>query len=99
MPEQVLEMNIPMFRAFIDGYQEYLFDQQCLAVHNGYWAGYYQSKKPKPANHIIEKMIQDHKKAAKVDPGKNIPKPEVDLERFLRLEQKRMEFLARQNRS
>lgn len=90
-------MNIPMVQAFIEGYQEHLFDNQCLAVQQGYWAGYYQSKKPKSANSIIEKMIRDHDKAkkAKHNAGKNIPKPEVDMERFLRLEQKRKEFLAR----
>lgn len=90
-------MTVPMVQAFIEGYQERLFDNQCLAVQQGYWAGYYQSKKPKSANSVIEKMIRDHDKSRrkKHNAGKNIPKPEVDMDRFLRLEQKRMEFLAR----
>lgn len=90
-------MNIPMVQAYIEGYQEHLFDLQCLAVHQGYWAGYYQSKKPKSANYILDKMSKDHTKAKrKKNPNaKSIPKPEVDMERFLRLEEKRKAFLAR----
>lgn len=90
-------MNIPMLQAYIDGYQEHLFDMQCLAVHQGYWAGYYQSKKPKSASTILEKMVRDHNRALKREKskGKSIPKPEVDVDKFLQLETKRAEFLAR----
>lgn len=89
-------MNIPMLQAFIDGYQERLFDLQCLAVHQGYWAGYYQSRKPKSANSVIERMIRDHKKEARGHgPRVEKPKPEVDLDRIRRLDAKRAAFLAK----
>lgn len=70
---------------------------QCLAVHQGYWAGYYQSRKPKSANSILDKMIRDHVKAIKRRNKKDqhIPKPEVDVDRFMRLEEKRMAYLAK----
>lgn len=88
-------MNVPMLQAKIDGYQEYLFDQQCLAVHYGYWAGYYQSKKPKLPNTIIEKMARDHTKAIKRKKSKDgyIPKPEVDVDLFMKREARRKAYL------
>lgn len=89
-------MNIPMFQAYIDGYQEHLFDLQCLAVHQGYWAGYYQSRKPKSANTVIERMIRDHKKETlRHGPKIEKPKPDVDLNRIMRLDAKRAAYLAR----
>lgn len=98
MPEQVLDLNIPMLQAFVEGYQERLFDEQCLAVHQGYWAGYYQSKKPKAAETVISRMVTNHEKAKKnkKNTDLNVPKPEVDMERFLQLEQKRAEYLEHQ---
>lgn len=88
-------MNIPMLKAFVEGYQERLFDMECLAVQQGYWAGYYQSKKPKSVKVVLEKMDRDHKKIIKK--AKNIPKPEVDVDRFLKLEERRKAFLARKH--
>lgn len=85
-----------MVQAYIEGYQERLFDQQCLAVQQGYWAGYFQSKKPKSANSIIEKMVRDHKKAIHQKSKQSVAKPEVDIERFMRLEAKRAAYMARQ---
>lgn len=84
-----------MLQAFIDGYVEHLFDMQCLAVQQGYWAGYYQSKKPKAVHLVLEKMDREHKKAKRKLTGKNLPKPEVDIDRFLKLEERRMQYLAR----
>lgn len=73
---------------------------QCIAVQQGYWAGYFQSKKPKSANSILEKMNRDHKAVKKKvkQVGKNIPKPAVDVDAFLRREERRMAFLARKNK-
>lgn len=89
-------MNVPMFQAYIEGYQERLFDLQCLAVHQGYWAGYYQSRKPKPATSILERMIRDHKKEVQGHRhDTKMPKPEVDLDRIMRLDAKRAAYLAR----
>lgn len=83
-----------MFQAFVDGYQEHLFDMECLAVHNGYWAGYYQSKKPKAVGTILEKMVREHTKAKK-STNKNVPKPEVNIKLFMEREQRRMAYLER----
>lgn len=88
-------MSLPMVKACIEGYQEHLFDQQCLAVHQGYWAGYYQSKKPKSANIILEKMLRDHEKHNKKQSGTSVSKPEVDMDRFMQLEEKRKAYLKR----
>lgn len=89
-------MNIPMLQACIDGYQERLFDLQCIAVHQGYWAGYYQSRKPKPVNSVLNRMLREHEKYIRKNGSKiEKPKPEVDLERIMRLDAKRAEYLAR----
>lgn len=87
----MLDMNLDMFKAYVEGYQEHLFDMQCLAVHQGYWAGYFQSKKPKKPNQLLEQMIRDHTK----EKNANVPKPEVDIDRIMRLDKKRMEYLAK----
>lgn len=88
--DQVLDMNIPMLQAYLDGYQEKLFDQRCLAVHQGFWAGYYHSKKPKPPKVILKQMMRDYSKEKKriQNKGKNIPKPDVDVEAFLERERR-----------
>lgn len=93
-------MNVPMLQAYIEGYQEHLFDQQCIAVHNGYWAGYFQSKKPKPANAILETMNRDHQKAKKKKSkqASKLPKPEVNVDEFLRREERRLKYLARKSK-
>lgn len=91
-------MNIPMLQAYIEGYQEHLFDLQCLAVHQGYWAGYYQSKKPRPANVVLEKMIQEHSKAKKSKNKSSLPKPEVNVDQFLAREARRKAYMARRKR-
>lgn len=98
-PDQVLDMNIPMVRAMVEGYQEHLFDLQCLAVHQGHWAGYFQSKKPKPASSILEKMERDHRRELKraKSKGKSVAKPEVNVDQFLQREQRRMAFMARKS--
>lgn len=87
-------MNIPMLQACIEGYQEHLFDMQCIAVHQGYWAGYFQSKKPKSANYILERLNREHKKERRKASGKKLTKPEVDVEKFLQREERRMAYLA-----
>lgn len=79
-----------MLMAYVEGYEEYLFDMQCLAVHQGFWAGYYQSKKPKPLGKVLKMLQKQHEKAKekvleKDRPRK--PKPDVDVDEFLRREQ------------
>lgn len=86
-------MNISMFQAYIDGYGDYLFDMKCLSVYQGYWAGYFQSKKPKPVSYVLNKLEQEHRKSKKAN-GPKLPKPEVDVDRFMALEEKRMMYMA-----
>lgn len=85
-----------MLQAYIDGYQERLFDQQCLAIHQGYWAGYFQSKKPKSANYILEKTVRDHQRfiMRKKRNIMDIPRPAVDVDTFIRREKKRKAYIA-----
>lgn len=53
-----------MLRACIAGYEDRLFDSQVLAVHSGYWAGYYgNAKKPKSLSSVIKAMINKRSKA------------------------------------
>lgn len=93
-------MNLDMIKAYIEGYQDRLYDQQCIAVQQGYWAGYYQSKKPKPVNVILKSMDRDRarQKRQRNNAGKNVSKPAVDMERFMEREQRRFEYLASRKR-
>lgn len=78
-PDQVLDMNMDTLQAVIEGYQDRLFDQRCMAVHQGYWAGYYiGSKHSKPVSYIIETMIRESVKAKRAKRG-HISKPTVDM--------------------
>lgn len=49
-------MNAGQFQACVAGYTEHLLDMQELAAHQGYWAGYFQSKSPKSLQAIIQEM-------------------------------------------
>lgn len=80
-------MNIPMLNALVEGYQDRLFDQECLAVHQGYWAAYYQSKRPKPVKTILTKMVTDHERVRKKrQSNTEVVKPEVNVNQFLERE-------------
>lgn len=52
-------MNLNTLNAVILGYQDRLFDSQCLAVHQGFWSGYYsiRTQRPKPVRTILQTMI------------------------------------------
>ena len=79
-----------MLNAYIEGYEEHLFDLQYLAVHQGFWAGYYQSKKPKALGKVLKMLQLQHEKAKKKAKSKGQvdgPKPNVDVDEFLRREQ------------
>lgn len=64
---------------------------ECLSVHTGFWAGYYQSKKPKPLAYILKRLLKDHKKVKK-EKGPKKSKPDVDVNAFLERER---QFRAR----
>lgn len=97
-PDQVLDMNLSMLQAYIEGYQERMFDLQCLAVHQGFWAGYYQSKKPKPVHVILQKLFKEHSKRGKKHTQGNAEKPEVNLDQFMEREARRQAYLAKKRK-
>ena len=71
-------MSIDVFNAYIEGYGEHMFDYQLLAAHVGYWSGYFQSKRPKPLETVLDKLIKAHKNPQQ----KHVS--EVDVEAFLK---------------
>lgn len=82
-PDEVLDMSLEVFQACTRGYSDRLFDQQLIAVQQGYWAGYYnRSKKPKSLKQIFEKLVKGRN--AKTS---NV-KPDIDVEAFLKTEAK-----------
>ena len=77
-------MNIDTLNAVIQGYKDRLFDQQCLAVHQGFWAGYYsiRTKRPKSAASIVKSMIRQKSENRISTPHAD----DVDVEAFLKRE-------------
>lgn len=89
-------MSFPQLQAYIAGYQDHLFDLKCLAVIEGYWAGYYSSaKKPKPVVTVLNELLQGHKKSKKRLSATTVEKPEVDVDAFLKRERLFNERLGR----
>lgn len=89
----VLDMNLDTFRACAEGYQDHLFDLKCVAVFQGFWAGYYgNAKKPKSLSTVLSTLNREHLNAKKKQGGSAITKPsmEVDVDAFLELERKRL---------
>lgn len=83
-------MSLDVFRAVIKGYSDHIFDLQIVAVHQGYWSGYYnRAKKPKGLGTILKKMF---KAKEKEDDGSYKQKKvdEVDVESFLAKERLRL---------
>lgn len=83
-------MSLDVFKAVIKGYSDHIFDLQLLAVHQGYWSGYYnRSKKPKNLETILKKMF----KAKEKGEGKSYTQKkveDVDVESFLAMERLRL---------
>ena len=91
-PNEVLDMSLDMFQAYVTGYSDRLFDQQVLAVQAGYWAGYYsKAKHPKNIKTILTSMLQQRQRSEK---RVNTPAPDVDVEAFLAMEQRFKERLS-----
>lgn len=78
MPNELLDLRLDELLAVFEGYNDRLMDQHCLSVYAGYWAGYYQSKRPKPPHVIIRKLTR--KKSTHID--------DVDVEGFLAMEER-----------
>ena len=90
-------MSLDTFNACVEGYNDRLFDQKCLGVQQGFWAGYYgNSQRPKKLSFILEMMEKSHRKLKQKELGKpNAAKPDVDVEQFLERERLFNEQLAR----
>ena len=88
-------MSLDTFRAVIHGYSDHLFDLQMLAVHQGYWAGYYgRAKKPKNVGYVLKKLLKSKEKNDnKSKQGAQQKAEDVDVEAFLALEQRRLSLL------
>ena len=84
-------MNLDTFNACIEGYRDRLFDNQLLAVHSGFWSGYYtNTKRPKQLSTIIDSLVRDKDKEFKKHAN------EVDVDEFLRREAEFQKKLAAQ---
>lgn len=82
-------MSLDMFRAVIKGYSDHMFDLQLIAVHQGYWSGYYnRAKKPKNLETILKKMFRVREKSD--DSRKQKKVEDVDVEGFLAMERLRL---------
>ena len=89
-PNEVLDMSLDMFKAVIQGYSDHIFDLQLVAVHQGYWSGYYnRAKKPKSLGAMLKKML----KAKDKNDGRGYEQKrveDVDVEKFLAMERLRL---------
>ena len=84
-------MSLDTLNACIEGYQDRLFDNQLLAVHNGFWSGYYtNSKRPKQLSTILDSLLKAKNKKFKKHSD------EVDVDEFLRREAEFQKKLAAQ---
>lgn len=83
-------MSLDVLKAVVKGYSDHIFDLQLVAVHQGYWSGYYsRSKKPKNLDTVLKKLFKAkekgdnrHSKQKKVE--------DVDVESFLAKERLRL---------
>jgi hypothetical protein len=91
-PQEVLDMSLDMLKAVIQGYSDHIFDLQLVAVHQGYWSGYYnRAKKPKNLESVLKKMLNVREKnSKKSNPHVRRKAEDVDVEAFLAMEQKRL---------
>ena len=83
-------MSLDVFRAVVKGYSDHIFDLQLVAVHQGYWAGYYnRAKKPKNLETVLKKMFKAKEKVND-GPRKRQKAEDVDVEGFLAKERLRL---------
>ena len=83
-------MSMDVFNAVVHGYSDHIFDLQMVAIHQGYWAGYYgRSRKPKSLDTVLKKMLKT--KSKDMNKKKSQSKiTEVDVETFLQREHMRL---------
>jgi hypothetical protein len=79
-----------MFKAVVKGYSDHIFDLQLIAVHQGYWSGYYnRAKKPKSLESILKKLFKAKEKNNDT-PRRQKKMADVDVESFLARERLRL---------
>lgn len=84
-PNEVLDMDLEMFKAYVDGYTDHMFDVQLMTVHAGFWAGYYSnSKHPKSVKAIMDSLQAKREKAS----TGSVHADTVDVDAFLAMEEK-----------
>lgn len=82
-------MSLDMLKAVIKGYSDHMFDLQLIAVHQGYWSGYYsRAKKPKSLETILKKLFKAKEKSEDKNHKKKVE--DVDVESFLAKERLRL---------
>lgn len=87
-------MSLDVFRAVVRGYSDHMFDLQILAVHQGYWAGYYgRAKKPKNLDAVLKKLIKLKSKDSSKKSQKKAT--EIDVDTFLKREQMRLSKISK----
>lgn len=92
-PDDVLDMNYDSFQACLQGYQERMYDQQCISLMQAYYTGYYtRAKKPKSISSLIQKLDFERLKSSKTKGTAE----EVDVEGFLERERRFKERLEKQ---
>lgn len=83
-------MSLDVFKAVIEGYSDHIFDLQLVAVHQGYWSGYYnRAKKPKNLESILKKLFKAREKNEN-KPYRQKKVEDVDVEGFLAMERLRL---------
>lgn len=83
-------MSLDMFKAVVKGYSDHIFDLQLVAVHQGYWSGYYsRAKKPKNLETVLKKLFKAKEKGED-GPHRQKKVEDVDVESFLAKERMRL---------
>lgn len=83
-------MSLDVFKAVVKGYSDHIFDLQLVAVHQGYWSGYYnRAKKPKSLEAILKKLFKAREKGENKS-YKQKKAVDVDVEGFLAMERLRL---------
>ena len=83
-------MSLDVFKAVVKGYSDHIFDLQLVAVHQGYWSGYYgRAKKPKSLETILKKLFKAKNKNEDKSHAKK-KMEDVDVEKFLAMERLRL---------
>ena len=81
-----------MFKAAVDGFSDRLFEYQVLAVHVGFWSGYYSNAShPRSLDSVVTSMRNKHK----ANGQGQVHSEDVDVEAFLAMERRFQEQLQR----